>query len=383
MRGPGLASVVFCDAGQGDSVGIRLSSGEVAVVDCNIPGDAVIQRPPILSYLDTWARERGTYDLDLLCITHPDHDHFHGMIQVIDWVESHGGRVKRILKWAGVSAKDFDERLDRARRRGRKKCQVSALRSRAREFVELIERITKLRKSGTDLLWGQGFQPIIKSGGTRMFTVGPSAEIIEAHQARSLDSMFDAMLFDENHTDQSANELSTLLVLEVGEVSVFLTGDATAKSVSTSLKSVEMSEPALANFRANLLKLPHHGSSENSSEELWRQILREGSAVVVSAGNHAGYRHPSSETIGHVRRACPSARLYCTNICPALRPVAAFPPGLTAGALTGLDALAPMDFTEHLSDRYNGDCRFEIFADGQVLAEPQHSPLTKCPQHLD
>ncbi len=84
------------NVGQGDSLSIRLQSGEIYIIDSNIQYGA---DPPVLTQLQKWVAESRRdgarkYDIDLLCLTHPDADHYRGMTRIIDWAYDHDGKIK-------------------------------------------------------------------------------------------------------------------------------------------------------------------------------------------------------------------------------------------------------------------------------------------------
>src|ERR1700722_513186 len=92
-----LAQVYFFNVNQGDSILVRLNSGELIVVDCNIPIQSVDDEPPVLQQLRKCSAETGEYDIEVLCLTHTDTDHYRGLTKVIDWVDANGGRIKNLI----------------------------------------------------------------------------------------------------------------------------------------------------------------------------------------------------------------------------------------------------------------------------------------------
>jgi hypothetical protein len=378
-----LASIVFCNVGQGDSIAMRLSTGQIVVVDCNIPTDAREQRPPILAHLERWWEERGSSDIDLLCLTHPDYDHYHGMLQVIKTAEGRGGRIRRVLKWA-IDLKDVNNVLALVESALTDDAEQRRLSRKWNELRSLLLKLQELKsRRDTRWFWASGRESLLSDGGVELLVLGPDAGILENHAIESLRAVFMDMASEEREhaADLSANELSALILVKTARLAALLTGDATHESLSTSVRDLDR--------RVQLLKLPHHGSLKSSSAELWQQILDPAAAyVVVSAGNHAGYRHPNAATIEHVKVACPSVRLFCTNICPMhseqrtknprnLKP-ARLLPSIPASALELHELLWPAEQGE---DEYHGDCIFEFMSDGAVRHETERTPLIPCALH--
>jgi len=82
-----LLEVVYFDVGQGDSIFIELDDYQI-----------LIDGGPDLTILEKLGQEMAPYDrtLDLVVLTHPDHDHLFGLLEVLKRYE-----VKNIL-WTGV-----------------------------------------------------------------------------------------------------------------------------------------------------------------------------------------------------------------------------------------------------------------------------------------
>lgn len=92
-----------------------------------------------------------------------------------------------------------------------------------------------------------------------------------------------------NQTQPSdLNETSIVFRLEYGQFCALFTGDIGKDSQDIL---------ALANPQqeCQLLKVPHHGSKNNISEGLWRQIMPR--IAVISAGRKNRFGHPHKETI--------------------------------------------------------------------------------------
>jgi competence protein ComEC len=84
------------------------------------------------------------------------------------------------------------------------------------------------------------------------------------------------------------NETSIVFRLEYGQFCALLTGDIGKDSQDII---------ALANPQqeCHLLKVPHHGSKNNISEALWRQIMPK--IAVIQAGKNNRFGHPHNEAI--------------------------------------------------------------------------------------
>jgi len=72
----GKLHIVFCDVGQGDAVYLKFPDGHDALIDGG-PNDKVISC--LSRHMPFWDRS-----LDLVFLTHPEQDHFTGLISVVN-----------------------------------------------------------------------------------------------------------------------------------------------------------------------------------------------------------------------------------------------------------------------------------------------------------
>ena len=96
-----------------------------------------------------------------------------------------------------------------------------------------------------------------------------------------------------NKTDNK-NEMSIVLRLDYGNHSFMLTGDAGHDSEKDML-----SEHSKSAFKADVLKLGHHGSSTSSSREFVLAV--DPDYAIISCGRDNSYGHPHSETMELLR----------------------------------------------------------------------------------
>ena len=90
---------------------------------------------------------------------------------------------------------------------------------------------------------------------------------------------------------------SQVLKVEYGDLSLILTGDATAESEQEILRRIrngELKDPG----EIDVLKLGHHGSSTSSSEE-WLTYIRPRTAL-ISCGKNNRYGHPHKEVMERI-----------------------------------------------------------------------------------
>lgn len=92
-----------------------------------------------------------------------------------------------------------------------------------------------------------------------------------------------------NKTDD-LNNMSIVLRLDYGKTSFMFTGDAEEQSEKDMLERFSSSE-----FRADVLKVGHHGAKTSNSPEFITAISPE--YAVISCGKDNTYGHPHTETI--------------------------------------------------------------------------------------
>ena len=97
-----------------------------------------------------------------------------------------------------------------------------------------------------------------------------------------------------NKTDD-LNNMSIVLRLDYGKTSFMFTGDAEEQSEKDMLEKFSSSE-----FRADVLKVGHHGASTSSSLEFITAISPK--YAVISCGKDNTYGHPHTETVNTLNK---------------------------------------------------------------------------------
>jgi beta-lactamase superfamily II metal-dependent hydrolase len=94
--------------------------------------------------------------------------------------------------------------------------------------------------------------------------------------------------FDVNY--DNLNDYSIMLRAKFGDTAILLTGDAEGVAEKLALKELPNSY-----FKANVLKLGHHGSSSSTSDKFLAEVHPDVAIASVGAGND--YGHPHEETL--------------------------------------------------------------------------------------
>jgi len=226
LNQPQLLEVSFFDVGQGDSIFIETPSGHQILIDGG-PGSAVLEK--LGAEMPFWDRT-----IDLVILTHPEHDHISGLIEVLK-----GYKVENVL-WTGI----------------------------IRETAEYREWKECLKDERAQIIIAEAGQKI-KVGEIYLNILHPSENL-------------------EGQATKSVNNTSIVIRLVFGQNSFLFIGDA--------FKSVERKiiERGLA-INSNVLKVGHHGSKTSSAKEFIEGVFPE--VAVIQAGKNNPYGHPHQETL--------------------------------------------------------------------------------------
>ena len=208
--------VVFFNVGQGDSIFIESNNFQV-----------LIDGGPSLDVLEKLGQEMPFYDrtIELLVLTHPDHDHLFGLLEVLKRY-----KVKNIL-WTGV-VKDTAE---------------------YKEWVRLVG------EEGANIIIAETGQKInIEDGPLYLLVLHP------------FENLQDKQVEDSNNT-------SVVLKLVFKDKSFLFTGDISSEV-----------EKQLTDVDADVLKAAHHGSKGSSCEE-FIQLVSPETAVISVGENSYGH----------------------------------------------------------------------------------------------
>ena len=230
---PQLLEVTFFDVGQGEAIFIETPSRHQVLIDGG----------PDSKILEKLASEMPFYDrtIDLLLLTHPEHDHLAGLIEVLKRY-----KVENIL-WTGVI---------------RDTAECKAWQRLIRDEREKEGAQIKIAQSGQLINFG--------------------------NQSNRYIEMLYPFENLEGQEFKNSNNTSIVVKLIFGENSFLFTGDA-YKSVEKKLVDKK------ADLASDVLKVGHHGSKTSNSEVFIKHVSPE--IAVISAGKDNPYHHPHQETL--------------------------------------------------------------------------------------
>lgn len=233
LNKPQLLEVNFFDVGQGEAIFIETSARHQILID---GGSSSVILEKLAESLPFWDRT-----IDLIILTHPEHDHLAGLIEVLKRY-----KVENIL-WTGV-VRDTAEYKEWQRliRDGREK-----------EGAQI-----KIAQSGQLIDFG--------NQSNRYMEVLYPFENLEGQEFKN------------------SNNTSIVAKLIFGKNSFLFTGDA-YKSVEKKLMDKK------TDLASDVLKVGHHGSKTSNSEAFIKHVSPE--IAVISAGFDNPYHHPHQETL--------------------------------------------------------------------------------------
>jgi len=231
-------NVYFVNVGQGDAEYIELPNGQTALIDGG----------PSKKRLAAFLQQHGVTRIDHVVLTHPHADHFKGLNYVFDSLEV--GHF-------------YDTRIDNSGSKG-----DNTLREKAADKAGCS---TSYPRPGESLDWGQGVQ-------VKVFNSCPDP----VDSGEGLDG------------GAEINNCSITLKVSVEGHSVLFPGDAQSQAEAKMVA-------AFGNeLQADVLKVPHHGSSESSSDVFLAKVKPK--KAVLEVGKN-GYGLPTDSALARLQTA--------------------------------------------------------------------------------
>ncbi len=223
LRRSQLLKIVFFDVGQGDSIFIETPAKQQILIDGG-PSSAILEK---------LAEEMPFYDrtIDLIILTHPEHDHYFGLFEVLKRYE-----VENIL-WTGI----------------------------VRENNEWEEWDKLIKEEGAEIKIAEAGQKIILS----------KSFIEVLHPFENL----------EGQEFKGCNDTSVVAHLFFGNISFLFTGDI-GKGVEAKLVKQDV------DLDSDILKVCHHGSKTSSSLKFLEAVSPKIAIIQVGKDNQYGHPHP-------------------------------------------------------------------------------------------
>ena len=218
--------VIFFNVGQGDAIFIVSPQKHQILIDGG-PNSIILEK--LAKEMPFWDRS-----IDLIILTHPEHDHIAGLLEVLKRY-----KVENIL-WTGV----------------------------IRDTAEYKEWLRLIKRENSEL------------------RIAKAEQKIKAREVH-----FDILNPFENLSGRkikNVNNTSVIAKLVFDKKSFLFSGDA-YKPVERKLIARGLA------LDSDVLKVGHHGSKTSSAEEFIEKVLPE--IAVISAGKNNRYGHPHQQTL--------------------------------------------------------------------------------------
>jgi beta-lactamase superfamily II metal-dependent hydrolase len=247
--------------------------------------------------------------LDLIVLTHIDNDHICGIIDFLqDIKNTKEQNLSPILQIDGIWHNTFKQTigikseiaprvLDLAEGAERKRLLIN-IPSETVRGISQGEQTSKLARD-LGIQVNAGFKDglvLSENGPTpwlmedlKIWIIGPNQHNLERLQREWLAWLEKKVLAPVTRTaekDTSVPNLSSIMLLaEAVDRRILLTGDSISKDILTGLKSLGKLD-ASGKIHVDIIKLPHHGSMRNVSEEFFENVHAD--IYVISANGQNG-----------------------------------------------------------------------------------------------
>jgi len=271
----GRLSVHFIDVGQGDSVLVRTPTGKNMLIDTGGRRDEFqtgsgMGDQVVAPYL----RKIGVHRLDVLVVTHPHEDHCGGAAYLAENFPVGLAVVSPTGNTAGRARTEAGEEAAAGGQGGREDSDGEI----PPAYTELM---TKMAGMGVPVKAAAAGDTLRLDGKVGIEVLSPEKTTGE--------------------TKPDLNNSSVVLKLTYGRRSFLFTGDVETEAQGELLRRE-------ADLRADVLKMPHHGS-RLLLPELVEHVHPE--MVVISVGAHNTFGHPAQTTLDILDQA--GAKIYRTD----------------------------------------------------------------------
>ncbi|HFU75208.1 MAG TPA: MBL fold metallo-hydrolase [Arcobacter sp.] len=290
----------FLKAGKGDCILISIEEGTYNEKNILIDGGVSKTYDNSTHGIGTLKSKLGEKSsLDLVVLTHIDDDHICGLIQLLKDNE-HVGKVKEL--WFNSS--DYLKIDIFSEEKGY---------GQSRYFQDLINSNLHIKYRSDIFMenqkkyvdWGKDIEIILLSPYKKQLDELDKAqkkwekERIEKGKkisvpCRDESSMEKTAIVEDEYKvgETEKNASSIAFILRYREKNFLFLADADIDVINHSLKKLDVE---LLNFE--FIKLSHHGSFKNNINKEFLQLINTHKYIILTDGQHKGYKHPHKETI--------------------------------------------------------------------------------------
>ncbi len=238
------AEITMLDVGQGDSIVIRNSNGNVYISDCGSSSVSKVGRYRLIPFL----KYKGYGKIKGIFVSHLDQDHMNGIIELLEMAPKEKIKISYLFLPESTLWMEEDQ-----------------------EIIEELKSLAELNETKVVYL-KQGDE--IRDDEMKFYCLHPTST--------------------ENQGDleENRNNQSLVLYMKYQNFEMMLTGDVEKQG---EMEIAEYIDQMSLERSIEVLKVAHHGSSGSSSEEFLKTINPKLS--LISCGKNNSYGHPHEETL--------------------------------------------------------------------------------------
>ena len=309
----------------------------VALIDGGPSGTYPAVLKPRLAAL---ADERGVgrVPLDLMMLSHIDDDHINGLLALADEIEEGGAPAEVLLLWHNSLEGLLEGKLPEPANAPATASVLAGFGQTARGADEWTQKVLAsvpqgqhlhafAKRNGLELTMNSPYQPLVmrRDGqapadveGLELTVVAPDEQAVENLRKAWKKHRKEGIL--AAYKDRSPYNLSSIVVAaRFDGKSMLLTGDALGNEVMEGLeKNGLMEAGGQAHF--DLLKLPHHGSQNNTAVDFYKRVTAD---IYLVSGDNEKFPNPHPNSMGWLKEARGDADylVYCTYDLPYMHEI--------------------------------------------------------------
>jgi len=341
--------------GFGEGLAVHLGRNDWMLVDSCIDRDS--REPASLRYL----RLIGVDPDKVVAIvaTHWHDDHVRGLARIVETCPEAHFFFSAILK-------DADFRMFVAA--GGRSLITSAGTSEFAKVLELFEG--RAQRSGARPLLALPDRVLWEREDASIRALSPSDEAIHEYLGRISAALPSRHEIKRRISDIRPNDTSVVLWISVGEASMLLGGDLERRAHPRKAWNAILASHVRPNKRAQLYKVPHHGSATASEPRIWDEMLTSDPVALLTP-----FARSDLPKVSDVADICARTRRAYISASPRPGTIRQRPPAVMKsieGAVRYLREAEPA--TGHIRARRStrtGDWSIELFPPARELCQPE------------
>lgn len=365
-----MLSFHFLNVGKGDCTILEYETGGIrrfGLIDCN-------KTPARQSPAKEKLKQLGASKLEFVCITHPDDDHYTGILDVLCEFQVEKFFTFPITKQLSDSKarKKYLERLLQIA----KGHDDQQLYQRSRELIEILVYAEKnFAKSGRweEIAGNHSLVDVPNFLGVQLHGIAPSASVRGVFK--------NAIEKGDIGGSFSNNDLSIALCIEYCGKRITLGGDVLGNVWNQHHFFQSRQNISIA---SSLAKIPHHGSKLDCNEAFVNAVFPDSAiskdCIAIVSANGTTHPHQEAFSLLHAK----GVQTLCTNlpnfyIKHAQKLIT--DKNLSAPFLGILNTHA--ETTSRISQPCQGDITVSVSSAGALYATSQFRPFCPCSKRLD